>query len=204
MLDYMRDGGAIQARAFEIIRDTTDLSSIPRDLEPVIVRIIQACGMVDIVADLVWSADAVEAGRAALHDGAPILVDSRGVAQGISKGLLPAACPIFCTLNQAKAVGTTRAAAAVDLWRGNLEGAVVAIGNAPTALFRLLEVIAAGPERPALIIGMPVGFVGAAEAKDALIAHAGTVPYITLRGTRGGIAMAAAAVNALAAEVGVA
>jgi precorrin-8X/cobalt-precorrin-8 methylmutase len=167
-----------------------------------VLRLIHACGMPDIVADLAWTPDAVRAGRAALRAGAPILVDATMVQAGI-RSRPSAANPILCTLNddataaRATASTTTRSAAAVDGWRERLGGAVVAIGNAPTALFRLLELLGGGAPRPALVLGFPVGFIGAAEAKEALIGYRPQVPYITLRGRRGGSAMAAAALNAL-------
>lgn len=166
-------------------------------------RLIHACGMPDIVADLAFSDHAVDAGRAALAAGAPVLVDAEMVAHGIVRARLPADNAILCTLNRApvrsaaKRLGITRSAAAVELWRPHLDGAVVAVGNAPTALFRLLELIAEGAPRPALILGFPVGFVGAAEAKAALAAS-DDIAFVTLRGRRGGSALAAAAVNALA------
>ena len=197
-LKYRRDPIDIQERSFEMIRDETDLSRFPGTLEPAVVRMIHACGDTAIAPDIAFSDDAGTAGVEALRACAPIFADSRMVAQGVSKALLPMNNAIFCTLSQAKAINTTRSAAAVNLWRKNLHGGVVAIGNAPTALYRLLEIIAEGPERPALIIGVPVGFVGAAESKEALIAHADGIPYITLRGRRGGSAIAAACVNALA------
>ena len=166
------------------------------------VRIIHACGMTDIAQDLAWSDGAGAAGAKALADGAPILVDAEMVAHGIIKRRLPRNNKVVCTLNDpavpgaAKSVGTTRSAMAVELWRPMLEGAVIAIGNAPTALFRLLELIEDGAPKPALILGFPVGFVGAAESKEALLQSG--LPFIALRGRRGGSAMAAAAVNALA------
>ena len=166
-------------------------------------RIIHACGMVEAAADIVFTPGAVDAAIAALAEGAPILCDARMVADGVTRARLPAGNDVICTLDDpavpelARALGTTRTAAAVELWRDRLAGAVVAIGNAPTALFRLLELIDAGAPRPAAIIGMPVGFVGAAESKEALLAHGG-VPALVVRGRKGGSAMAAAAVNALA------
>jgi precorrin-8X/cobalt-precorrin-8 methylmutase len=203
---YLRDPAAIYRESFAAIRREAGIDELPADLRPVAVRLIHACGMPDIVADLAWTADAVRAGRAALRAGAPILVDATMVAAGIRRNGLPADNPILCTLQddataaRAHVMATTRSAAAVDGWRERLDGAVVAIGNAPTALFRLLELLADGAPRPALVLGFPVGFIGAAEAKQALIACRPTLPHIALRGRRGGSAMAAAALNALLAE----
>ncbi|MCP5366256.1 MAG: precorrin-8X methylmutase [Hyphomicrobiales bacterium] len=205
--DYIRDPAAIYRASFGAIRAEADLAGLSPDLERLAVRLIHACGMVDIVGDLAAGGDPVAAGRAALAAGAPVLVDARMVELGIMRRHLPADNAVICTLNDdrvaaaAAAEGTTRSAAAVDLWRPHLAGAVVAIGNAPTALFRLLELLAAGAPPPAVILGFPVGFVGAAESKEALIAQAGAVPYVTLRGRRGGSALAAAAVNAMAWDI---
>ncbi|MBK8210956.1 MAG: precorrin-8X methylmutase [Rhodospirillales bacterium] len=202
--DYLRDPQEIYRRSFATIRAEADLSTVPADIEPLLVRMIHAAGDPGIVADLAWTADAVEAGRRALARGSIILVDAEMVAAGVIRAHLPAANAVLCTLREpgiaeaAQAAGTTRSAAAVERWRDRLEGAVVAIGNAPTALFRLLELLDSGAPRPAVILGFPVGFVGAAESKEALIAHSGGVPYVTLRGRRGGSAFAAAAINALA------
>jgi precorrin-8X/cobalt-precorrin-8 methylmutase len=199
---YLRDPAAIYRESFAAIRREAPLDRLPEDLRPLVLRLIHACGMPDIVADLAWTPDAVGAGRAALRAGAPILVDATMVQAGI-RSRPSAANPILCTLNddataaRAAASATTRSAAAVEGWRERLAGAVVAIGNAPTALFRLLELLADGAPRPALILGFPVGFIGAAEAKEALIGYRPQVPHITLRGRRGGSAMAAAALNAL-------
>jgi precorrin-8X/cobalt-precorrin-8 methylmutase len=201
--DYERDGAAIYQRSFAIIRAEADLARFSALEEPVAVRVIHACGMVEIAADLVFSRGAVAAGRAALAAGAPILCDSTMVARGVTRARLPADNSVVCALDDpsvpalATRLGTTRSAAALDLWRDRLAGAVVVIGNAPTALFRLLELLDAGAPPPALVVGMPVGFVGAAESKASLIAD-GRVPAIVVRGRRGGSAMAAAAVNALA------
>lgn len=203
---YLRDPAAIYRESFATIRREAPLDGLPEDLRPVVLRLIHACGMPDIVADLAWTPDAVSAGRAALRAGAPILVDATMVAAGIRRTDPPAANPILCTLQddataaRAATRATTRSAAAVDGWRDHLGGAVVAIGNAPTALFRLLELLADGAPAPALVLGFPVGFIGAAEAKDALIGHRPQVPHIALRGRRGGSAMAAAALNALLAD----
>jgi precorrin-8X/cobalt-precorrin-8 methylmutase len=198
---YLRDPAAIYRESFAAIRREAPLDRLPEDLRPVALRLIHACGMPDIVGDLAWTPDAVGAGRAALRAGAPILVDTTMVKAGIRRSP-PTANPIFCTLEddataaRAAASATTRSAAAIDGWRDRLDGAVVAIGNAPTALFRLLELLASAP-RPALVLGFPVGFIGAAEAKEALIGYRPEIPHIVLRGRRGGSAMAAAALNAL-------
>ncbi|MCQ2041073.1 precorrin-8X methylmutase [Stutzerimonas kunmingensis] len=207
MLDYIRDGQEIYRRSFATIRAEADLSAIPADMEKLAVRVIHACGMVDIVSDLAFSPRAGAAGRAALHAGAPILCDARMVAEGITRPRLPKNNRVICTLHDdgvpdlAQALGNTRSAAALEHWREHLESSVVVIGNAPTALFYLLEMLDAGAPKPALIIGMPVGFIGAAESKDALAADSRGVPYVVVRGRRGGSAMAVAAVNALATEV---
>jgi precorrin-8X/cobalt-precorrin-8 methylmutase len=206
-LDYLRDGAEIYRRSFATIRAEAELGGIPADLEHLAVRVIHACGMVDVVGDLDFSAGAGASGRAALAAGAPILADSFMVADGVTRSRLPRDNPVWCALRDpavaglAAAAGTTRSAAAVDLWLPSLGGAVVAIGNAPTALFRLLEVLAAGAPKPALILAFPVGFVGAAESKRALSAAAHGVPFVCVHGRRGGSAMAAAAVNALASAV---
>jgi precorrin-8X/cobalt-precorrin-8 methylmutase len=203
---YLRDPTAIYRESFAAIRREARVQELPADLVPVAVRLIHACGMPDIVADLAWTADAVRAGRTALRAGAPILVDATMVAAGIRRMGLPADNAIVCTLNdpataaRADAMATTRSAAAVDGWCDQLGGAVVAIGNAPTALFRLLELLADGAPRPALVLGFPVGFIGAAEAKEALTGFQPELPHIALRGRRGGSAMAAAALNALCAQ----
>lgn len=207
MIDYIRDGQEIYRQSFATIRAEADLGAIPADLEKLAVRLIHACGMVDVVQDLRFSPGAGAAGRAALASGAPILCDARMVAEGITRARLPANNPVICTLNEAdvpqraRELGNTRSAAALEHWREHLEGSVVVIGNAPTALFYLLEMLDAGAPRPALILGMPVGFIGAAESKDMLAADSRGVPYVIVRGRRGGSAMAAAAVNALATEV---
>lgn len=207
MIDYIRDGQEIYRQSFATIRAEADLSAIPADLEKLAVRLIHACGMVDVVQDLRFSPGAGTAGRAALAAGAPILCDARMVAEGITRARLPADNPVICTLNEAdvpqlaRELGNTRSAAALEHWREHLQGSVVVIGNAPTALFYLLEMLDAGAPKPALILGMPVGFIGAAESKDLLAADSRGVPYVIVRGRRGGSAMAAAAVNALATEV---
>ena len=203
MFDYIRDPIEIYRRSFAAVRAEADLAGLSPAMEEVAVRLVHACGMPEILADLAFSEGAAEAGRRALAEGAPVLVDGEMLRAGIVKDRLPADNMVLCTLHRpetpdlAKKAKTTRAAAAVDLWRRHLEGAVVAIGNAPTALFRLLELLAEGAGPPALVAAFPVGFVGAAESKEALIAGAGAVPYIALRGRRGGSALAAATVNAL-------
>ena len=203
--DYISDGAEIYRRSFAIIRSEAELSRFSKDEARVAVRVIHACGMVDVARDLVFSPDFTAAARATLLAGKPILCDSKMVANGITGARLPANNEVICTLDApgiadlAADLGTTRSAAALDLWRDRLDGALVAIGNAPTALFRLLEFIEAGAPMPAAIIGMPVGFVGAAESKEALAAY-GRVPFLIVKGRKGGSAMAAAAVNALASE----
>lgn len=207
LYDYIRDGAAIYRQSFATIRAEADLSAIPDDLKPVAVRVIHACGMVDAVQDLLFSTDVAAAARAALRSGAPILCDSEMVAHGVTRARLPADNAVVCTLRDpavpdlAKTIGNTRSAAALDLWGDRLGGSVVAIGNAPTALFYLLEMLAAGAPKPAAILGFPVGFVGAMESKEALAENPFGVPYLAIRGRRGGSAMAAAAVNALASDV---
>ena len=207
--DYLRDPDEITRRSFALIRREAALDRLPPDIAGVAARLIHACGMTDIVADLAFSPDLAERGRAALAAGAPVLCDARMVAAGIAK--LPAANPIVCTLDDgavpalARRLGTTRSAAAIELWGERLDGAVVAIGTAPTALFHLLDLLARGcGPRPAAVLAFPVGFIGAAESKEALIEAATAVPYLTLRGRRGGSALAAAAVNALARAEGAA
>jgi precorrin-8X/cobalt-precorrin-8 methylmutase len=202
--DVLRDPAEIYRQSFAIIRRETDLSRFTGPMETLAVRVVHACGMPDIAADLAFSQGAAEAGCRALAAGKPILVDAQMVAHGIIRRRLPASNPVVCQLDDdrvealAEARATTRSAAAVRLWRDRLEGAVVAFGNAPTALFELLAMIAEGAPRPALVLGFPVGFVGAVESKQALIASG--LPHIALPGRRGGSAMAAAAVNALAGE----
>ena len=203
--DYVRDGAEIYRRSFAIIRSEADLGRFTRDEERVAVRIIHACGIVEAAVDIAFSTGAVLAGIAALEQGAPILCDSKMVLNGVTRARLPRDNEVVCSLDAvgvpelATRLGTTRTAAAIELWRDRLGGAVVAIGNAPTALFRLLELLDEGVSPPACIIGMPVGFVGAAESKDALWLH-GVVPCLVLPGRRGGSAMAVAAVNALASD----
>jgi precorrin-8X/cobalt-precorrin-8 methylmutase len=206
MIDYIRNGDDIYRKSFAIIRAEATLQYLPADLAHVAVRLIHACGMTDIVQDLAASAEAVAAGRQALAAGAPIFCDAQMVANGVTRQRLPADNPVLCTLGHpevpaiAQRIDNTRSAAALDLWLPQLEGAVVTIGNAPTALFRLLELLDQGAPQPALILGFPVGFVGAAESKAELAANSRGVPFITLHGRRGGSAIAAAAVNALAKE----
>ncbi len=206
MIDYIRDGTEIYTKSFATIRAEADLSNLPPDLETVAVRLIHSCGMIDIVKDLAASPLAATHGRKALAAGAPILCDARMIAEGITRKRLPADNPVICTLwnpdvpELARQIGNTRSAAALDLWLDKLDGAVVAIGNAPTALFRLLEMLDARAPKPALILGFPVGFVGAAESKAELATNSRGVPFIALHGRRGGSAMATAAVNALAKE----
>jgi precorrin-8X/cobalt-precorrin-8 methylmutase len=204
--DYIRDGAEIYRRSFAIIRAEADLARFSGLAEKVAVRIIHASGMVDVARDIQMSEDFADRARAALIAGAPILCDAKMVANGVTRARLPAGNDVVCTLDDprvpalAREIGNTRSAAAMDLWGDRLAGAVVAIGNAPTALFRLLELLDRGGPRPAAVIGIPVGFVGAIESKDALAAD-GRVPYLIVRGRRGGSAMTAAAVNALASEI---
>jgi precorrin-8X/cobalt-precorrin-8 methylmutase len=202
---YIRDGAEIYRRSFAIIRAEADLKRFRADEEPVATRIIHACGQVEAAGDLVFSPGFVAAAKDALKQGAPILCDSRMVADGVTRARLPTANDVICTLGDrtvpelAAQIANTRSAAALELWRDRIEGSLVVIGNAPTALFRLLELLDEGWPRPAAVIGMPVGFVGAAESKEALMAEP-RVPSLSLRGRRGGSAMAAAAVNALASS----
>lgn len=203
--DYIHDGAAIYARSFAIIRSEADLARFSPEEERVAVRIIHACGMVEITKDIGFSPTFAEAGIEALMAGAPILCDAKMVSNGVTRTRLPANNQVICTLDDPRVpglaveIGNTRTAAAMELWRPHLAGAVVVIGNAPTALFRLLEMLDAGAPHPAAVIGMPVGFVGAAESKDALAAD-GRVPWAIIRGRKGGSAMAAACVNALASK----
>jgi precorrin-8X/cobalt-precorrin-8 methylmutase len=204
VIDYVRDGAEIYRRSFATIRAEADLAGLPDDVARVAVRMIHACGMTDLVRDLDHAPGVVAAARAALLAGRPILCDARMVAAGVTRRRLPAGNDVVCTLGDprvpalAAELGTTRSAAALELWRDRLEDAVVAIGNAPTALFRLLEMVADGAARPAAVLGIPVGFIGAAESKDALAASG--LPYLVVRGRRGGSAMTAAAINAIASE----
>ena len=202
--DYVRDGTAIHERSFAIIRSEADLTRFSPAEADLAVRMIHACGLVDAARDFVFGPGFVAAARGALEAGAPILCDAQMVAHGITRARLPANNEVVCTLRDpavpalAEQLGTTRSAAALELWRAQLSGAVVAIGNAPTALFHLLEMLDAGAPRPAAILGMPVGFVGAAESKDALAEDSRGIPFAIVRGRLGGSAITAAAINALA------
>ena len=203
-LDYLRDPAEIYRRSFEMVRAETDLARLPASLHEVAVRIVHACGMPDIVDDLDWRGDPVAAGRRALASGRPVLTDSRMVANGVIRARLPAGNAVHCFVDEdgveddARRAATTRSAAAVERWQPHLGGALVAIGNAPTALFRLLELLGEGARRPAAVLAFPVGFVGAQESKRALAGAADPPPFLTLHGRRGGSPIAAAAVNALA------
>ncbi len=202
VLDYLRDGAAIYARSFAIIRAEADLSRFSADEAEIAVRMIHACGNVAVADQIAFAPNFVACAKEALGGGAPILCDSEMVAHGITRARLPARNHIVCTLRDervpllAAKLATTRSAAAVELWREKLDGAIVAIGNAPTALFHLLDLLDRDVRRPAAVIGMPVGFVGAAESKEALAANG--LPFLIVGGRMGGSAMAAAAVNALA------
>ncbi|MFD0490682.1 precorrin-8X methylmutase [Saccharopolyspora erythraea] len=206
MPDYVREGAEIYRRSFATIRAEADLGGLPPEVAGVAVRMIHACGMVDLVDDLAWSPNAVTGARAALRAGAPVFCDAAMVAAGVTRRRLPADNAIICTLGDervpelARELGTTRSAAAMELWRDDLEGSVVAIGNAPTALFRLLEMIEEGAPRPAAVLGLPVGFVGAVESKQALVDHPSGLEHLVVHGRRGGSAMAVAAINAIASE----
>ena len=204
---YLRDPELIYQQSFSAIRKEADLSHFPQDIANIVVRMIHSCGMIDIAQDIVYTISAASAGKAALNQGAPVLCDSRMVCEGVIRAKLPAENEVLCWNNcpesadLAKKLGTTRSAAAVDLWRPKLAGAVVAVGNAPTTLFRLLEVLEEGVNPPAVIFGLPVGFVGAAESKELLVKQCKeSVQFLTLTGRRGGSAMAAAAVNALTVD----
>jgi len=201
---YLRDGAAIYERSFAIIRAEADLARFSADQTEIVVRMVHACGVVEAARHIAFSDDLVTAARGALAGGAPILCDAEMVAHGVTRDRLPARNEVVCTLRDprvaalAMKLGTTRSAAALDLWLDRLAGAIVAVGNAPTALFRLLELIDAGAPKPAAILGIPVGFVGAAEAKAALAADPRGVPFLIVCGRMGGSAMTAAALNALA------
>ncbi len=203
-IDYLREGNAIYERSFAIIRAEADLTRFSEEEAEVAVRMIHACGLVEAAARIVFAGNVVAVARAALAAGASILCDAEMVAHGVTRARLPARNEVICTLRDARVpalaekLGTTRSAAALELWRERLQGAVVAIGNAPTALYRLLEMLDDGVPRPAVILGIPVGFVGAAESKEALAANPRGVPFIVVRGRMGGSAMTAAAINALA------
>ena len=204
MYEYEKDGAEIYRQSFATIRAEADLTGLPDDVARVAVRMIHACGQVDLVEDLAFSPTVVERARAALAAGAPVLCDAQMVASGITRRRLPKDNDVVCTLNDprtpalAAQLGTTRTAAALELWGDRLDGAVVAIGNAPTALFHLLEMVERGAPRPAAVLGIPVGFIGAAESKDALAVS--DLEHLIVRGRRGGSAITAAAVNALASE----
>ncbi|HEY4280701.1 MAG TPA: precorrin-8X methylmutase [Conexibacter sp.] len=204
--DYIRDGAEIYRESFAIIRAEADLTGLDPILARTVVRMIHSCGMVDLRADVAASPGFGTAAVAALAAGAPILCDTMMVASGVTRSRLPADNEVVCTLNDpdvpalAREMGTTRSAAAMEHWRARMEGAVVVIGNAPTALFRLLEMVEAGAARPAAVIGVPVGFVGAAESKVALAEHALGLEHLVVHGRRGGSAIACGAVNALASE----
>ena len=205
MYEYEKDGAEIYRQSFATIRAEADLDRLPADLAQVVVRMIHACGQVDLVDDVAFSPAVVDRAREALNAGAPVLCDAQMVASGITRRRLPKDNDVVCTLNDPRTpslaadLGTTRTAAALELWGDRLDGAVVAIGNAPTALFHLLETVAAGGPRPAAVIGIPVGFIGAAESKDALAAS--DLEFLVVRGRRGGSAITAAAVNAIASTV---
>ncbi|MFF8610553.1 precorrin-8X methylmutase [Streptomyces sp. NPDC015346] len=208
MFAYEKDGAEIYRQSFATIRAEADLAGLPADVAQVAVRMIHACGMTDLVRDIAYSPQVVARAREALRAGAPILCDAQMVASGVTRKRLPADNEVICTLSDpsvpalAAELGTTRSAAALELWRDRLEGSVVAIGNAPTALFHLLEMIAKGAPRPAAVLGIPVGFIGAAESKDALADRGRELglDHLVVRGRRGGSAMTAAAVNAIATE----
>ncbi|WP_371501121.1 precorrin-8X methylmutase [Kitasatospora sp. NBC_00374] len=207
MIEYEKDGAEIYRQSFATIRAEAELAALPADVAQVAVRMIHACGMTDLVEDLVYSPGVVARAREALRAGAPILCDVNMVASGVTRKRLPAGNEVICTLTDpsvpelAAKLGNTRSAAAMELWLPRLEGAVVAVGNAPTSLFRLLEMVEAGAPRPAAVIGVPVGFIGAAESKQALAEHPAGLEHLVVRGRRGGSAMAAAAINAIASEV---
>ena len=202
--DYIRDGNAIYERSFAMVREEADLSAFTAEQADIAIRMIHACGQVEAARHFRFSADFVSAARGALAAGKPILCDAEMVAHGVTHARLPARNEVICTLRDprtpdlAKQIGNTRSAAALDLWADKLDGAVVAIGNAPTALFYLLEMLERGAPRPAAIIGMPVGFVGARESKDALEESPLKIPYAIVKGRLGGSAMTAAAINAVA------
>src|SRR4051812_24237195 len=204
MIDYIKDGTEIYRRSFALIRSEANLAGFSSAEADVVVRMIHACGLVEASKQMVFGGGFVEAARGALQAGAPVLCDAEMVAHGVTRARLPAHNEVVCTLRDtrvadlAEQLGTTRSAAALELWIDKLEGAVVAIGNAPTALFRLLEMIDAGAPKPAAIVGAPVGFVGAAESKDELKNDSRGIPFMVVRGRLGGSAMAAAAINALA------
>jgi precorrin-8X/cobalt-precorrin-8 methylmutase len=206
MTSYVRDGAEIYRRSFALIRAEADLDGLDPVMERVVVRMIHACGMVDLAEDVAASPGFGDLAADALRAGAPILCDTAMVASGVTRSRLPAHNDVVCTLSDpsvpelAARMGTTRTAAAMELWRNRLAGAVVVVGNAPTALFRLLELVDEGVEPPAAVIGVPVGFIGAAESKAALAEHPAGLAHVVVHGRRGGSAIAAGAVNALASE----
>jgi precorrin-8X/cobalt-precorrin-8 methylmutase len=203
---YETDGAAIYRESFATIRAETDLTGIPRNAEKVVVRMVHAAGDPALARDVEVADDFVPAARAALEAGAPILTDAHMVASGVTRARLPRDNDVECLLRDGRTAalaaewGTTRSAAAISLWGSRIDGAVVAFGNAPTALFHLLELLADGGVRPAAVVGVPVGFIGAAESKEALAAYAPRLPFLTVHGRRGGSAIAAAALNAVAQE----
>ncbi|BCN49091.1 precorrin-8X methylmutase [Prescottella equi] len=207
MIDYIRDGAEIYRQSFATIRAESDLARFPADVSQAVVRMIHASGQVDLVDDVAFTPNVVADAREALRRGAPILCDAKMVAAGVTRKRLPRDNDVLCMLDDArvpvlaKAIDNTRSAAALELWGDKLDGAVVAIGNAPTALFHLLNLIEAGAPRPAAIVGGPVGFIGAMESKEALIEHPAGLEYLVVRGRRGGSAIAAAALNAIASEI---
>ena len=203
-MDYLHDPKKIYNQSFTIIRSEADFSNLPKDIADIAVRLIHACGMIDILDDLEFSPDVAQSAKLALNKGAPILCDARMVVEGIIRSRLPENNDVFCwnsdseCIKLAKKMGTTRSAAAVEFWRSKISGSIVAIGNAPTTLFRLLEILEEEIDPPAAIFGVPVGFVGATESKELLKKKCrGRIPFLTVSGRRGGSAMAAAAVNAL-------
>lgn len=206
MAEYLRNPSEIYRQSIAAIGREADLSHLPPAMAEVALRLIHACAMPEIAADLAWSDGAAEIGSNALSNGAAVIADGEMTANGIIRARLPRDNEIICTVNEpraaeiARAADSTRSAAAVELWRGRIAGSVIAVGTAPTALFRLLEILEEVAERPALVLGFPVGFIGAAESKEALADNPFGVPFIALKGRKGGSAMAAAAVNALAAS----
>ncbi|MCU1643942.1 MAG: Precorrin-8X methylmutase [Nocardia sp.] len=202
---YLTDGAEIYRRSFATIRSEADLARFPADVSQVVVRMIHACGQVDLAGDIEFSNDVVTKARAAMRAGAPILCDANMVASGVTRKRLPADNEVLCLLGDPRVPGlaaemnNTRSVAALELLRDRMEGAVVAIGNAPTALFHLLDMLDAGAPKPAAVLGIPVGFIGAAESKQALAEYTG-IEFLTVRGRRGGSAMTAAALNAIASE----
>ncbi|MBM08759.1 MAG: precorrin-8X methylmutase [Magnetovibrio sp.] len=203
MFQYIRNPNEIYRRSFEILRRECNFSRLPNEIRPIAERLVHACGIPEILENIAWGGLPAETARTALNNGANILVDAEMVGAGIMKKKLPKKNAVICTLNDPNTPKiaadklNTRSAAAVDLWTNDIENSLVVFGNAPTALYRMLELLSDGAPKPAAIFAFPVGFIGATESKEALIEHAGSTPYITLRGRLGGSAMAAAAVNAL-------